>query len=119
MKYLAILVLLFLSGCSSIEDSVAQAQAAPELANEVSAYGCKKPPQFPVSAIIKKIEGWAVVEFTLDDDGYPSNMKVIDSSPKGYFEKAALDSLSSCKYLKEKGVGPEHRYTSKLAFEYS
>ncbi|MBU0914082.1 MAG: energy transducer TonB [Gammaproteobacteria bacterium] len=117
MRVLPIIGLLFLSGCSSKADTTAR--VAPVLENEVSAYGCKKPPQFPVSAIIKKIEGWAVVEFTLDDDGYPSNMKVIDSSPEGYFERAAMDSLSSCKYRKEQGVGPEHKYTSTLAFKYS
>lgn len=117
MKLLLITGLFFLLGCASTGE--ANVQIAPLLENDVSAYGCKKPPQFPISAIRKNIEGWAIVEFTLDEDGYPSNMKVFDSSPKGYFEKAAMESLSSCRFRANKKSGSEYRYSSKLDFKYS
>ena len=117
MKRLLLAGLFFLSGCSSTGE--VNARIAPQLENDTSAYGCKKPPQFPISAIRKKVEGWAIVEFRLDEDGYPSNMKILDSNPEGYFEKAALESLSSCRFRANKNLGSEHRYSSKLDFKYS
>jgi TonB family protein len=118
MRTLALIGLFIsMSACSSSEEQ--SSRIAPELDNDVAAYGCKKPPQFPIAAIRKRIEGWAIVEFSLNKNGYPSNMKVMDSNPKGYFEKTAMESLSSCKFKPLDNAKPNHLYSSKLDFKYS
>jgi TonB family protein len=110
-------LILSMSANSSIEDKSSGVQ--PKLKNNVSAYGCKKAPRFPIDAIKKRIEGWAVVEFSLNDNGYPLNMKIIDSHPKGYFEKSALESLSSCKFKPLENAESNYLYSSRLDFKFS
>jgi TonB family protein len=115
MKYSIIFALIFsFLGCASTE-----LREAPEVAQKATPFACKKSPQFPIAAIRRKIEGWVILEYSLDEEGYPYNMIVIDSSPEGYFEKSAVESLSSCRFKAPADVVPDERLKFTLDFKYS
>lgn len=55
-------------------------------------------PVYPDRAAQRGIEGWVLVEFTVDERGRVVSPSVIDANPKGYFERAALNALERYKY---------------------
>lgn len=55
-------------------------------------------PQYPRRALERGIEGSVVVEFTVTEHGTVENARVIEASPQGYFERAALNAISKFKY---------------------
>jgi TonB family protein len=55
-------------------------------------------PLYPRDAYRLGYEGWVVLRFDISKSGEPQNIKVIDGSPKGYFEKAASIAMSKSKY---------------------
>ena len=115
MKYLSLFfIVLCVSSCASTE-----VREAPVVEQKSTPFACKQPPQFPVSAIRKKIEGWVIVEYSLDNEGYPLDMVVFDSSPKGYFEKSAIKSMSSCRFKAPSEVVLGERLKFTLDFKYS
>jgi TonB family protein len=115
MKYLILFSLMFsIIGCASTE-----LREAPNVVQKATPFACKKPPQFPIAAIRKKIEGWVILEYSLDNEGYPHDMVVLDSSPEGYFEKSAIESMSSCRFKAPADVVPNERLKITLDFKYS
>ncbi|MDQ7049941.1 MAG: TonB family protein [Enterobacterales bacterium] len=46
-------------------------------------------PRYPRHAAMNGIEGWVLFEFDLDNNGHPTNLKLIDSFPKDTFVKDA------------------------------
>lgn len=75
---------------------------------------------YPDEAIQKCIEGWVLVEYTVLTDGTTVNHKVIDSSPKGIFDKSALKSAKKLNYahqpeaLGKRTDGVQFKYTFNL-----
>lgn len=55
-------------------------------------------PQFPREALLKGINGWVEVEFTIEPDGSVSNPKVIDSQPPRIFDRNALRAIYKWKF---------------------
>jgi protein TonB len=55
-------------------------------------------PDYPPRAQSRGIEGWVLVEFTITAAGTVRDARVIDSSPKGYFEDAALKAIARWRY---------------------
>jgi protein TonB len=55
-------------------------------------------PDYPPRAQSRGIEGWVLVEFTITAAGTVRDPRVIDASPKGYFEDAALKAISRWRY---------------------
>ncbi len=55
-------------------------------------------PEYPRRAQSRGIEGWVQFEFTITPAGTVSNLKVIDSEPKGLFEDAATKAILRWKY---------------------
>ena len=53
---------------------------------------------YPRRALQRGIEGYVDVEFTVTKLGSVSNPKVINASPKGIFEQAAMDATLKYKY---------------------
>jgi TonB family protein len=43
--------------------------------------------------------GWVAVTFDLFSQGRPSNVQVVDSSPKGLFDKVAIEGLSHAAFV--------------------
>ncbi|MBO6506683.1 MAG: energy transducer TonB [Kordiimonadaceae bacterium] len=59
-----------------------------------------KTPRYPERAVAEGISGYALVEFTVLEDGSvdPDSVQVLESHPKGYFEEAASKQASEFKY---------------------
>lgn len=113
-KLITLLPLSVLCSCASTE-----VRDAPTVISKASPISCDKAPQFPVAAVRKKIEGWVLLEYTLDQKGYPIDMAIVDSSPKGYFEKAALESYSTCRFKATQKIAPNEKLQITLDFKYS
>ena len=91
----------------------------PIVKSKTSLMSCKESPKFPVDAVRRRIEGWVLLEYTLDSNGAPLGMQVIDSSPKGYFEKAALASYSTCRFTEVQEINPGEKLQTTLEFKFS
>jgi protein TonB len=55
-------------------------------------------PDYPPRAQSRGIEGWVLIQFTITAAGTVRDAKVIDASPKGYFEDAALKAIARWRY---------------------
>lgn len=55
-------------------------------------------PRYPVRAKKRNIEGYIVLQFTIDASGAPVEIKVLKSEPKGMFDKEAKRALKRWKY---------------------
>jgi protein TonB len=69
------------------------------------------PPKYPINAAQKGIEGWVKLTFNINKRGEVTHIKVIDSTPKRVFDKAAKQALKKWKYRakKENGVTMEQQ----------
>ena len=56
------------------------------------------PPLYPHRAAKRGLEGWVRVEFTITTRGTVRNARVLEASPKGIFEHAALRAISRWKF---------------------
>lgn len=63
----------------------------------------KRNPRYPRKAKMRKISGHVQLSFTINTDGSVSNVAVLDSKPKGYFEKSSVKAIKHWKFkaLKE------------------
>jgi TonB family protein len=54
--------------------------------------------RFPRSAMASGQEGWVRMQVDVERDGVPLNIRVVDSSPKGIFEEAAVASMKEFRF---------------------
>ena len=59
-------------------------------------------PQMPDWACKQKIKGWVEVVFIVAPGGNVENVRLVDASPKGVYEAAAIESVSHWIYEKSK-----------------
>lgn len=71
-------------------------------------------PEYPPQALRRKIEGYAVVEFTITRSGKTVSIRTIDSHPPAVFDKAAERAIRRWRYAE--GVGP--RAGVQVRFEF-
>lgn len=64
-------------------------------------------PDYPQRALSRGIEGWVQVQFTISETGAVIDPIVVDASPKGMFDDAALKAIARWRYNPkiENGVG--------------
>ncbi|WP_286830279.1 MULTISPECIES: energy transducer TonB [Kordiimonas] len=81
-------------------------------------------PQYPRRAQERGIEGYVIVELTVNEDGTvpPESIIIIDADPKGYFERAATKAAEKFKYKPkvvngqpQKVTGVKYRFSFDLA----
>lgn len=65
----------------------------------------RSPMQYPESAMKKKIKGYVVVNLLIDIDGSIEAAKVLQSSPPGVFDAAALSGIRSWRFAPGKYQG--------------
>lgn len=115
MKYFVLLFgALGLSACVCTDT-----RDAPEVIAKASPIDCDHSQSMPELAIKEQIKGWVLLAYTLDKSGFPVDMEVIDSNPKGYFEEAALTTYSACRFVKTAQVETNERLMMNLHFNYA
>jgi TonB family protein len=57
------------------------------------------PVVYPSQAIARGIEGWVDLEFVVDRTGQPRNLAVVQASPPGRFDAAALAAVAQYRYV--------------------
>ncbi|MGF1689478.1 energy transducer TonB [Photobacterium japonica] len=55
-------------------------------------------PRYPARAMKQGAEGYVVMSFTIDTQGRPTEVKVIESKPRRLFEREAMRALKKWKY---------------------
>lgn len=107
MRFFTILLIVFLSFnlTSCATSQVKQApRTSPDTANKnfvsgkpyLPLYRCT--PLYPRVAAENKQEGWVSLTFDVNIDGSTKNVKVVDSSPSGVFDKLAVKCLHDYRY---------------------
>lgn len=86
------------------ELSALQPEPAPRKAPTLTQTPALKPIEkveadYPLSAVKNAQEGWVLLTFNTDEKGHTSQIKVLDSSPKKIFDKAAVKALSQWRYI--------------------
>ena len=56
------------------------------------------PPEYPPRAQSRGQEGWVQIQFTITETGSVTDAIVVDSSPKGVFDDAAIKAILRWKY---------------------
>jgi len=51
-------------------------------------------PIYPRKAMVRGIEGWVVLQYTVEKSGKLKEAKILDSSPEGFFEQEALKMVN-------------------------
>jgi bla regulator protein blaR1 len=65
-------------------------------------------PEYPRKAQDQRIEGYVLVEFDLNEDGKPVNIRAVEQSPAdGLFEASALAATERFRYLPERQAGSD------------
>lgn len=55
-------------------------------------------PNYPERAAQRGIEGWVILEFSINTEGKTKNARVIANEPSGIFDSAALRAISKWRY---------------------
>lgn len=55
-------------------------------------------PKYPRRAKVRKQNGFVQLAFNIDEQGLVSNVQVLDSNPKGVFEKSAVRAIKKWKF---------------------
>ena len=56
------------------------------------------PPEFPPKALTQKISGSVTVEYIVDTSGNPRDVRVVEATPPGVFDKAAITAIKHWHY---------------------
>ena len=77
------------------------------------------PPQYPMRASERGLEGWVVVEFTITATGTVRDVVVIAAEPPRIFDRAAIQAVEKWKYRPRvvDGVAVERTERTKVTFE--
>jgi periplasmic protein TonB len=55
-------------------------------------------PRYPSRALSRGINGWVLLEFTINELGQAVDLQVIEADPKGMFDRAAVTAIRKWKY---------------------
>jgi len=55
-------------------------------------------PEFPSKALSQHLSGAVTVEYTVDSKGEPRDVRVVEATPPGVFDKAAISAVKRWKY---------------------
>jgi TonB family protein len=56
------------------------------------------PPEFPSKALSQRVSGAVTVEYTVDSNGDPRDVRIIEATPPGVFDKAAVTAVKRWHY---------------------
>jgi protein TonB len=77
------------------------------------------PAIYPPDAIERAIGGWVDLEYVVDRTGQPRNLVVVQASPSGRFDAAALAAVEQYRYVpfERDGRVYERRLRLRLRFQ--
>ena len=75
-------------------------------------------PIYPLAAVMREIEGFVVVEFSVRENGTVSNPIVIDSQPEVLFDEAALKAVTKFKF-KPREVGGDSISVNNVQLKFA
>jgi periplasmic protein TonB len=78
-------------------------------------------PVYPRDALRARITGWVQLEVTVNADGTVSNARVVDASPKGLFDAAAVGAVYKWKFRPKmvNGQAVAQRGSQRIEFNLS
>ena len=62
-------------------------------------------PHYPPEAAKDGIEGYVTLQFDIDATGSPTNIVILESNPRGYFEKVSRNAVRKWKFDPQKEAG--------------
>ncbi len=74
---------------------------------------------FPPSALAENIHGYAIVEFTLNPNGSASAGTVVESSPRGTFDNAALAAVRRATFATTDLADPKKAQRARIKINFS
>jgi periplasmic protein TonB len=77
------------------------------------------PPEFPSKALSQRLSGAVTVEYTVDTSGDPRDVRIIEATPPGVFDHAALAAVKRWHYdpLIANGAPVEVPVRTSIRFE--
>lgn len=58
----------------------------------------RMPPVYPMAAKRRNVEGWVLVRFVVDENGNVEDVRVLDETPPGVFDRAVIDCVSNWRF---------------------
>ena len=55
-------------------------------------------PEYPYGAAANGVEGWVMLTTVIDERGRPSNIRVLEASPRHVFEESVVEAVSRWQY---------------------
>jgi TonB family protein len=56
------------------------------------------PPEFPSKALTQRVSGSVTIEYIVDTNGDPRDVRVVEASPPGVFDHAAMQAVKHWHY---------------------
>jgi protein TonB len=56
------------------------------------------PPEFPPKALSQRLSGSVTVEYIVDTNGDPRDVRVVEATPPGVFDRAAVSAVKRWHY---------------------
>ncbi|HAS6346995.1 TPA: TonB family protein [Vibrio vulnificus] len=75
---------------------------------------------YPAKAKKRRIEGYVIVKFDIDEQGRTKNIEVLEAEPARFFERSAMDAIKRWRYQPQIVDGQAHvitGYTTKIEFK--
>lgn len=76
-------------------------------------------PRYPAQALSRKLEGWVLVRFNITKEGTVESVEVVDSNPKGVFEREAVRAAWRYKFKPKLVNGEPVEQVATLPFEFT
>ncbi|HEX8756406.1 MAG TPA: energy transducer TonB [Steroidobacteraceae bacterium] len=76
-------------------------------------------PEYPDRALNNRVSGSVTVQYVVDKKGYTTDVQVIDSTPPGVFDRAAIDAIRRWRYrpARYNGAPVEVPVRTRIRFE--
>jgi TonB family protein len=75
--------------------------------------------EFPPAALDQNIQGYVIVEFTLNPDGSASAASVVESAPRGVFDSSALAAIRRATFVTRDLADPQKPQRARFRIAYS
>ncbi|EAT13415.1 energy transducer TonB [Bermanella marisrubri] len=76
-------------------------------------------PRYPQSALARRIEGYVIIRMSINEAGNVDDVEVVESDPKGVFEREAIRAAWRFKFKPKLEDGKPVSQTAVLPFEFN